>query len=434
MDKEFRNYVENAFQMHKDKSAVMSLLRSQYPELSYECIRSRVRRYLEHHVDDIVNEAVIPDESMTDAPVTRSVEYKSDGSAVFDRIISLCASEHLTPDNIMKAHGLDPSLWEVISCKNNLYQQQKAGGEIINLYQSKITVKPIVGKISFDIIRKKFDELDRTYSKPEPVKYPERNAQKHYMYEINLADLHFGKFANMLEVGEQLDTEITRRRFFDVIFSECERIAALGNAVEKILFVWTNDFFNSDGINASTTGGTPQDTSLKWQDLYMQGISMLVEAIDILKQYAPVKTFYIASNHSRQVDYYAICTIGAWFRNDENVRVDIVPSPRHYEQYGVNLIGFAHSYYEKKQNLPYLMSVECPKQWGETKYREYHLAHYHSEQVEEKGGIIFRWLPSITGKDTWTNDCGYIGAVKRSYSFVYDRDRGMIQMNSTIVE
>ena len=63
-----------------------------------------------------------------------------------------------------------------------------------------------------------------------------------------------------------------------------------------------------------------------------------------------------------------------------------------------------------------------------------HLAHYHSEKVEEKGGVIFRWLPSITGTDTWSNDCGYIGAVKRSYSFVYDKDKGLIQINSTIVE
>ena len=56
------------------------------------------------------------------------------------------------------------------------------------------------------------------------------------------------------------------------------------------------------------------------------------------------------------------------------------------------------------------------------------------KKVEEKGGVIFRWLPSITGTDTWSNDCGYIGAVKRSYSFVYDKNKGLIQINSTIVD
>ena len=161
---------------------------------------------------------------------------------------------------------------------------------------------------------------------------------------------------------------------------------------------------------------------------------MLIKAIDKLSQYAPVKTFYIASNHSRQVDYYAICTLNAWFRNYSNVEVDLNPSPRYYERYGVNLIGFAHSYYEKKNNLPHLMQIERPKDWGDTKYREYHLAHYHSEKVEEKGGIIFRWLPSITGTDTWSNDCGYIGAVKRSYSFVYDKEKGLVQINSIVID
>jgi hypothetical protein len=40
----------------------------------------------------------------------------------------------------------------------------------------------------------------------------------------------------------------------------------------------------------------------------------------------------------------------------------------------------------------------------------------------------------VTSADTWSKECGYVMATKRSYSFVYDHDKGLIQINSTIVD
>lgn len=404
-----------------------------FPDVSETAMRKRVSRYKIKN-GDMFSKQSLPVNTIngdTDyvAPITKSVETKADGSTIFERIICLRDSENITSQEVLIAHGMDPNRWEVISHKSNFYQQQKKGGQILNLYQSKITVKPTQDTISFEDIKKMFSELPSDY---QPIRTKRKTGGK-YLYEINIADLHLGRFASSIETGDFLNSAIARQRFFEVIDKECERIAELGDDVEKILFVWSNDFFNSDGISSATTGGTPQDTDQKWQQLFLTGIRMLIDAITTLSQYAPVKTFYIASNHSRQVDFYAICSLYFRFMNDDNVEVDIEPSPRYYERYGVNLIGFAHSYYEKKANLPHLMQIERPKDWGDTTYREYHLAHYHSEKVEEKGGIIFRWLPSITGADTWSNDCGYIGAVRRSYSFVYDKEKGLIQMNSTII-
>lgn len=433
---DFNNNLESLMQEYPNRRELYDQLQKLYPDMSRNAIRIRVSRYTNGNTPMNNIPAVEDDKNLQmcvsySEPLTKSVEYKADGSAVFERIICLRDSENVTPQEMLIAHGMDPSMWEVLSCKSNFWQQQKKGGQILNLYQSKISVKPLSNVISFEDIKKDFDKLQNKY---KPYEKRNRSNNGKYLYEINIADLHLGRFASLLETGDFLNTNVARQRFFEVIDKECERIETLGDNVEKILFVWTNDFFNSDGISRATTGGTPQDTDKKWQELYLAGVHMLVQAIDKLSTYAPVKTFYIASNHSRQTDFYAICYLNAWFRNYDNVDIDIDPSPRYYERYGVNLIGFAHSYYEKKQNLPHLMQIERPKDWGDTKYREYHLAHYHSEKVEEKGGIIFRWLPSVTGADTWSLDCGYIGAVKRSYSFVYDKEKGMIQMNSTIID
>lgn len=442
IDKKFYLEMINAYNKYDGKVAeIVNSLETTFPNIHRECIRSRVRNYVRKNESDYkdANDTIIasPDSDTVDCNntngiITKSIEYKSDGSAIFERIISLSSKEQLTPNNILCAHGMDDALWELISCKSNLYQQQKRGGEVLNLYQSKITVKPRCKQISIGDIKNLFSKLKGKNNFNSCIKT--NNSCKKYLYEINIADLHLGKFSCYEETGDALNSNIAERRFIDIVNAECERLDKLADNVEQIIFVWTNDFFNSDGISNSTTGGTQQDTDMKWHTLFLKGIELLITAIERFRKYAPVKTFYVASNHSRQIDYYALCTLNAWFRNCDDVEVDTDPSPRYYVRYGTNLIGFAHSYYEKKQNLPHLMQIEKPSDWGETKYREYHLAHYHSEKVEEKGGIIFRWLPSITGIDTWSNDCGYIGAVKRSYSFIYDKDRGLIQMNSTIID
>lgn len=67
--------------------------------------------------------------------------------------------------------------------------------------------------------------------------------------------------------------------------------------------------------------------------------------------------------------------------------------------------------------------------WASSTYREFHLAHIHCEKVEEKGGVVYRWLPSVTGMDSWHYDSGFIGAFKRSYSFTWDKDIGLESIN-----
>jgi hypothetical protein len=437
MSDKFYNRVKELFDSKLSRSNICNILYKEFPNLNKECTRSRVRRYEKSiGYNDILNTYNKDTDSISqniniDCNGKQSIEYKADGTMIFEKIVSLSSKESLTPEKLLEAHGLDTKLFNIISCKSNLYQQQKSGGDIINLYQSKIVAAPKHLEITIDDIIDNFKTLQNTY-KPRTANKPDEDAR--YMYEINISDLHLGKFACDFETGEELNSELATKRFWKIIDQECQNIERYNNKIEKILFVWSNDFFNSDGISNSTTSGTAQDTDTKWQKLFLDGINLLVRAIDQLSMYAPVKTFYIASNHSRQTDYYAICYLFAWFRNYENVEIDITPHTRHYERYGVNLIGFAHSYYEKKQNLPYLMSVEKPNDWSKSTYREFHLAHYHSEKVEEKAGIIFRWLPSVTGYDTWTTDSGYIGAIKRSYSFIYDKNKGLIQMNSVIVD
>lgn len=284
---DFFDVLKEAYSEYTDRHELFDYLQSQFPNLNRECIRSRVRRYdpdkdytgynnvSKSCQDNLTNEN-IEDSIDVNKPLTRSVEYKADGSTMFERIIALTESENLTPEKILEAHWMDKDLWEVISCKSNFYQQQKKGGTILNLYQSKICVKPRTNSVSLEKIKKNFDAWQSNF-KPLEVGVPSKSAK--YLYEINIADLHLGKFCTEQETGEYLNSELAEKRFFEVIRKECANIARYGNQIEKILFVWTNDFFNSDGISNTTTGGTPQDTDMKWQNYMLQGLICLLKRL-----------------------------------------------------------------------------------------------------------------------------------------------------------
>ena len=416
-------------------------LKRRYPDepITLEGWQSRVRRYidrneLKHNNSNILTSTEqVKDNIMTSNYQQRSVERKTDGSYIYDSIIELMENEVVTPERMLEAHKLDPKEWEVVSYKNNYWSQQTKGGKTVILYQSKLVVKPR----TFDNIAEQ-TVLEHFMSKAKNIKHTninntntKKNNKNELMLEINISDLHLGKLAFNEISGDEYDVNIAKSRFNKYIKGEYDRAKEL--CVEKILFVWSNDFFNFDGINYSTTGGTPQQSGINWQTLFLEGVSMLVDAISLLSEVAPVKTFYIASNHSRQADFYALCYVQAWFNDNNDVQVVMNTKSRYYEKYGTNLIGFSHSYYEKENNLFHLMTNECPDWWAETSYREFHLAHYHSEKVKEVGGVIYRWLPTICGTDDYHYEKGYIGSVKRCYSFVYDKNIGLIQMNCTIV-
>lgn len=348
------------------------------------------------------------------------------GETIFEGIIALLQGEPITPEKVMKAHNLSPEEWQVMSFTSNSWQAQTKDSGKMSLWQSKITVKPAKEQaISLEHIEKHFANLSEKY-KPKYLP-PKIARESSKMLEINISDLHYAKLAWVGESGENYDYKIAKKRFDQIINAECKRLEE--QDFEKILFVWTNDFFNSDTPDNNTTGGTPQSTDLRWQKMFNTGVETLVGAMDRLQQLAPIKTFYIASNHCRQTEYYATKYLSAWFRYNDRVDINTNGKARHYELYGTNLIGFSHSSFEKGKNIEHLMAVEAPDLWAKSKYREMHLAHIHCEKTEEKGGVIYRWLPSVTGTDQWHYDSGYVGAAKRSYSFTWDKVKGLEAIN-----
>lgn len=271
-----------------------------------------------------------------------------------------------------------------------------------------------------DKIHRLVTEYESQFERPHvPYRPPVKSG---LMLEVPIVDLHVAKLAWSPETGEDYDSKIAYKRFMAVIHDVVERSKKY--KFEKIVFPIGNDFLNYDTVKGETTRGTQQDYDSRWAKMYVTGKQMLIEAIELLSQIAPITVFHIPGNHDFATSFYLIDTLYSWFRNDENVTVDASPKSRKYVEFGKCLIGFTHGDKEKKRIFGN-MQVEVPEAWGRTLYREWHLGHMHSEQVKEEHGIKVRNLSSVVGTDAWHFESGFVGAIAVSQSFVWDKERGL---------
>ncbi len=414
---------ERAIQLLQTKSIrkTTDILQEEcFPFDKWETVRSRVKR---------INKRQQREEEQS------SREYQNDGSIVSEKFITLRDGDELTPDQILEIHGFNPSAWEVISCRNNFWNTQIKGGAKQISYQSRLTAKPKAKGIDLAEIDRHFAKLDRKHFTPPIIK----SRQGSLMAEINIADLHLGKLCWHGDTPENFDYKIAREAYYRIIGEIGEQLK--GKPIDYITFVWANDFFNSDTVEKTTTGGTPQDTDIREKKLFNIGVEMLVRGVEMLEDIAPIKTFYTPSNHDELSGYHALKYLEAWFRQDDNVTVDTGAYPRKYQLYGNTLIGYCHGdkengngSKEKASRLASLMPNEARELWGQAMYHEMHVAHLHSEQmIQEINGVIVRRISSPTASDTWHTESGYLGAVRKAQTFLYDKERGLMQVINTPV-
>jgi hypothetical protein len=340
--------------------------------------------------------------------------------------------------------------WDVTSWRNNKPETKQN-------FQIKAKLNRIIELVRDESVRNIFKDLVTKYV-PPIVKYnlsqnndviPEHLAalkNEVNLLEISLFDSHFGKLAWHGETGEDYDTKIARKRYIEAIETLLFRAKAYN--YERILFPIGNDYFNSDNLNNTTTKGTPQDEDLRWQKTFSDGVKLLVDSINILKQTGvPIDVIVIPGNHDFSKSYYCGSFIEAWFNNDEQVTVNNGASPRKYYRFGDVLLGFTHGSEEKESSLPLLMAtdIESKPMWSNTKFHEWHLAHIHrkrkvdytivdkSRMVNEDLGVTVRYLSSLTGTEEWHHKKGYVGCNKAGDGFIWNDKTGFVaHINSNI--
>lgn len=339
------------------------------------------------------------------------------------------------PDYILKVHGYDSNEWELTSAKQSIWNS-KIDNE---LYSSKITVKPRKGfNWSEDNIKKIFEKLEKhtEFSTSQYAKIASKDAitpDKNKMLLIGVADLHYGLLAKE-NLSEEYNMKIAEQRFDNIVDDVIYR-KQNDDTIEKVILLIGNDFLSADNVQGTTSRHfTQQDQETNWYEIIESATEMLVKEIDKLKYYFPkVIVMNVKGNHDEMSTFGIMQTLNAYYKNNEQIEINTSCKFRQYIRYGTNLIGLSHN--ERVQDVSKIMAAETGTYFGECRYKLFLMGHLHKQQLlEDDYGVDIRRMPSVVGASAWTAQQGYTGTNKMSQTFVFDKDKGLIEVMNTIVK
>lgn len=343
-----------------------------------------------------------------------------------ERTIFVRSHQIRTLDELLKYSNVDMNEWKVSKHTVNKWGSEKNAN-----FQVKAWLEKRVNDFSPEELMIEFQEkLD---SHVVPKEYPKIKVEKDgLLLEVSIPDFHFGQLSWGRETGDSnYDLKIASKLFLQAVNYFCQNAKQF--KIKKILFPVGSDFFNINSKLNQTVLGTTQDEDCRWQKSFDQGLNLVIAAIDILQNIAPVDVLVVPGNHDEERIYYMGATLEAWYRNCKHVNVDNSPTIRKYYLFGENLLGFTHSDKEKKtkNSLPMIMASERKEWWGQTKFREFHIGHKHhaditqTKLVKEDDGVKTIMIPSLAPLDAWHSGKGY-SHVKEAISSVYHENKGCI--------
>ena len=254
---------------------------------------------------------------------------------------------------------------------------------------------------------------------------------------LDPSDIHVGKLSVSSETGETYNIE----KAVSIVDSGIDSLLqkAQGFPLEKIIFVVGNDCLHVDGVNNTTTGGTPQDMSGKWHEAFLAAKDMYIRAIEKCLPVADIEVIFCPSNHDFLSGFTLAQTLKAYFRKSKNIKFDATIAHRKYTAFGSNLLSFSHGDGAKLDNTPLLMASERPELWSNSVHRYIYLHHIHHKQTtkfmagKDFIGCTAEFLRSPSASDAWHAKKGY-RSPKAVEAFIHSKTHGQVARLTHYVE
>ena len=330
---------------------------------------------------------------------------------------------------------VDTRIWEVESHTINRWEMaaKLASGEIVTspLYQIRAKLRRKVAEQRLEQMMGGLMERLRSGAPARPAII--RPAGGEGMLEISIMDTHLGKLAWEPETGRAYNIELAERTYWTALEDLLSRASHL--KPRKILFVVGNDLLNTDILGRTTTAGTPQDSDVVWKQGFVHARTLMIQAIDRLREVAPVDVAVVNGNHDTMAIFYLGELLAAHFGRTAGVTVDHSPTQRKYVHFGENLIGLTHGNLEREKFLALLMANEQKSAWAVTRHREWHLGHWHVSRrrmyvprpcgtlvMDDAQGVMIRIIPSLASPDAWHASMGYGGKLAAEAYYWHEHD------------
>jgi hypothetical protein len=303
---------------------------------------------------------------------------------------------------------------------------------VITNYWSKMLPS---GKFTSSVFSKKKEAKDYSPEdfarflenyKPTNIEITKPGFQVHKDFvnvEMSLSDYHLAKRT----VDGDNNPKARALRYFNVVQSLICKVKA-NYDINTVVFPISNDFFHTDNYQHQTTQGTPQDTIMDYSEEYELGFTILVDAINLLRQYAhQVVVVLVQGNHDRTKSFYLAHALDVFFKDATDVDFIREHSVIKGITLGNTFIGWHHGNC-KLEDLPLLFATHpnYSQAFGNAKYREVHTGDKHHYMAKEVKGVRIQQMPSLSGTDRWHLDNNFVHSVRAALALVYDNELGKI--------
>lgn len=341
------------------------------------------------------------------------VKKMNKGAYVSEVIKKFTEGEHFSEDDLLKLHSLKAGKFKIKSAKSSVW-----GNEDNMSISSSISYEPKNG-VSFDEI---VDMYTRLSPKNLRAYRPQKTGDR--VIEMIPADLHFNKIAFDGDGEIIYNVDIASGIFLGYV----EHMIAQAhiNKANKCIFVWSNDFFNSESTGA-TTHGTPQRNDKTPEKAFELASELMITTIELLRSnFEYVDVVYVPSNHDKSISFNLACLLQKYFEKCENVSFDNSPTTyRKYRKFGINTNGYTHDIVSSER-IRGAMQEEATDLMAGSKERIFHAGHKHSLEFKEHNGSAVMLHPSGCPPDDWHNEKVYLGHLKKFTATVYDLKDGVI--------
>lgn len=354
--------------------------------------RRSVQRYRKGATHTPAKETKIKD-------VQRGTEIvlNKDGSQSSSTTLQMTSEQAKDPDFVLRAHGFNPDDWEIVSARNNFWQQNSQENGLIDLYQSKITVKPRKDNSIQMAIERLTHEV-----KPLHVESHIDPSRKNNLV-IPLADLHFG----ILKLNHIQDK-----------IAELLDIISLG--YKTIVIEVIGDTLHSDKINSTETvsGTILEDVNMPNAiDEAMMFMETIVTAA--LKHANSVYIKSVGGNHDFDMSYMFMLWVKEHFKQ---AKVDVNNNYRTAYLLDHVLVSIQHGDVNKR--IPgQILATEHKHMWGVATTVEIHTGHLHFDKTIDENGVIIRQFSTPKPTDSWEKKNAFVGSSKLLHALVYSDDR-----------
>ena len=324
----------------------------------------------------------------------KQLSINSDGSQTSSTVIQMQADQIKDVNYVLRAHGFSETDWELVSARNNFWQQNNSEQGLVDLYQSKITVKPKTHELSVE----KF--LEQLTNDVKPYQLVEANNKNEKNMVMPLADLHFG-------ITKISDLEEHLHKIIPIIQQPHDTfvIEQLGDLLHSSQ-MWTTQTMRGTMLDEVDMVQAIEDA----KSLFHLIITNINANHIIIKQ--------MAGNHSGNLEYLFMEMLKVKYQN-----VSVENNVKYRDAYLLGDVGIliAHGDLAKK-GLTSLFPTEFKDVWSKSKQHYLHTGHYHNEKLTDNAGIVWQQFGTPKPTDKYEEQNGWSLSKKSMYLLEYSPD------------